>query len=108
MDCRYRNRRWKIVYFYIGAIGHVRKRIPGLYGENAREKKLKKMKEKIFYEKIRHVPGRRSVQKTEDEKSKPVPVPNIEDPLKYDTSSTYVSFKYLPRYRLRTYFQFLL
>ena len=46
MNCRYRNRRWKIVYFYIGAIGHVRKRIPGLYGKNAREKKLKKMKRK--------------------------------------------------------------
>ena len=38
-----------------------------------RAKKIEKNEKKIFYEKIRHVPGRRSVQKTEDEKSKPVP-----------------------------------
>ena len=44
--------------------------------EKCGQKKLKKMK-KIFYEKIRHVSGRtyvpRSVQKTGDRSSKPIP-----------------------------------
>ena len=40
--------------------------------EKCARKKIEKNEKKIFYEKIRHVPGRRSVQKTEDEKSKPV------------------------------------
>ena len=34
----------------------------------------KKSGKKLFYEKLRHVPGRRALQKSEDEKSKPVPV----------------------------------
>ena len=50
---------------------YTKKNTRSLRGKCAR-KKIEKNEKKIFYEKIRHVPGRRSVQKPEDEKSKPV------------------------------------
>ena len=79
MDCRCRNIRWKIIYFYIGAIGHLTKKNIQSMKMRAKKnwKKWKKSSMKKYVMSCTYQDVRRSVQKTGDRSSKPVPVPQI-------------------------------